>query len=370
MQFSIIVPFYNREHTLSYCVNGILNTTFDDFEIILVDDGSTDRSSDICRKYALNNPRITVLTQTKQGVSSARNAGISVARGKYILFCDSDDTYAPDALTVIHKKLNDEDVLIYDVILCQHTGQHVKKRTLINNPSIFSTILNGRTNIINWLYDIYDPYSMPLFSVCNKVFKRDIIIGNSIYFREDVTVGEDQIFISKYLQHTLSMQYIKMPLYHWTFWPITHRTSGSESIRNDPYKSLYNQIENYKALIDLFQKTQQDVVKSYAVNYMLSRPMTNIIYHHLFYFHKNHLPLRDLVLFTKTNILPVLRKEYDNIHLLRNTQVARHIHMLMNNRIILFFFFQWIKINIGHIKKKIRHCIKTLLSSFGAHPVL
>lgn len=352
MIFSIIIPIYNREHTLCYCLEGVLNTTFDDFEIILIDDGSTDSSADICRKFSLNNSRIKILTQTNQGVSAARNAGIRTARGKYLLFCDSDDTYAPDALSIIHRNLDDEDLLIYDAVLCKYTRNQIKSYSHLNNPSLSSTFLKERSKIVNWLYDDYDPYSMPLFSVCNKVFRKDIILHNSIFFREDITIGEDQIFISKYLQCISSMRYIKTPLYHWISWPSSHRKNGSEIALNDPHKTLCNQIENYKALIDLYQETQQRAVKSYAVNYILDRPMTRIIYRHLSYFQKKHISLRELINFTKNDICPTLRKEYENIHLLRNRRVARHIHMLMKKQIVLFFFFQWIKINITHIKRK------------------
>ena len=93
--FSIIVPVYNTEQFLDKCVSSILAQTYNDFELILVDDGSPDNCSQICDKYAQSDSRIKVIHKKNSGVSSARNLGISVARGTYIWFVDSDDYIEP-----------------------------------------------------------------------------------------------------------------------------------------------------------------------------------------------------------------------------------------------------------------------------------
>ena len=88
---SIIVPVYNVEKYLARCIDSILAQTFTDFELILVDDGSTDNSGEICDEYAGKDPRIIVIHKENGGVSSARNHGLDIARGEYITFVDSDD---------------------------------------------------------------------------------------------------------------------------------------------------------------------------------------------------------------------------------------------------------------------------------------
>lgn len=94
MFFSIVVPIYNAEQYLQECVNSVLEQTFKDFELILVDDGSTDRSSALCDEYAANDPRVKVIHKVNGGQSSARNAGIATANGAYAVFLDSDDLFA------------------------------------------------------------------------------------------------------------------------------------------------------------------------------------------------------------------------------------------------------------------------------------
>ena len=97
VKLSIIIPVYQVEKTLSRCIDSVLGQSFDDYELILIDDGSTDQSGAICDDYALRDSRICVIHQSNSGLSSARNAGISIARGQYITFIDSDDFLGDDA---------------------------------------------------------------------------------------------------------------------------------------------------------------------------------------------------------------------------------------------------------------------------------
>lgn len=103
---SVIVPVYNRAYTISKCIEGIFNTSTDNFEVVLVDDGSTDKTPDVCRKLADTYNRLTLLTQRNAGVSAARNLGISKAQGDYLMFADSDDTFPPNTLSKVEQMLN------------------------------------------------------------------------------------------------------------------------------------------------------------------------------------------------------------------------------------------------------------------------
>lgn len=102
---SIIVPAYNTGKYIDLCIKSILNQTFTDFEVIIVDDGSTDDTSAICDKYAAEDPRIRVIHQKNGGVSAARNKGLDEARGEFVSFCDSDDYYHPQLLELLHASL-------------------------------------------------------------------------------------------------------------------------------------------------------------------------------------------------------------------------------------------------------------------------
>ncbi len=118
VKLSIVIPVYKVENTLARCVDSVLKQSFSDYEIILVDDGSPDNSGILCDQYAENDKRIKVIHQTNNGLSSARNAGISISRGEYITFIDSDDYIGENTLSILMSRINahpDYDILEYPV---------------------------------------------------------------------------------------------------------------------------------------------------------------------------------------------------------------------------------------------------------------
>ena len=119
MELSIVIPIYNVERTLQRCIDSVLGQSFQDFEMILVDDGSKDNSSVMADEIAQSDSRISVIHQSNQGLSAARNTGIKVAKGKYITFIDSDDFIAQDTYKGIIDLLNahpEYDILEFSVI--------------------------------------------------------------------------------------------------------------------------------------------------------------------------------------------------------------------------------------------------------------
>ncbi|WP_300810135.1 glycosyltransferase family 2 protein, partial [uncultured Acetatifactor sp.] len=111
---SVIIPVYNAEPYLNRCIDSVLASAYSDFEIILVNDGSTDRSPDICRAYAENDIRVVFLSQENRGVSSARNLGLEAARGEWIVFLDSDDFITDDYLSLTaDKAYGQQDLILF-----------------------------------------------------------------------------------------------------------------------------------------------------------------------------------------------------------------------------------------------------------------
>ena len=108
-KISVIIPVYKVEKYLSYCVNSVINQTYTNLEIILVDDGSPDNCPKMCDELAKTDKRIKVLHKQNGGLSSARNAGIDIATGEYISFVDSDDTINPQTLEILHKLIKDDN---------------------------------------------------------------------------------------------------------------------------------------------------------------------------------------------------------------------------------------------------------------------
>lgn len=165
-QLSIIVPVYNVEKFLDKCLSSILSQTFTEFELILVDDGSTDGSGEICNRYAESDNRIHVIHKKNGGLSSARNQGIITARGEYIGFCDSDDWVEPDMYKELMSAALNENA---DIAIC-------RLQRITSQGNILDTI--GYTNYCTLdnctaTKEILRDEPMPSYAV-NKVYKRTL----------------------------------------------------------------------------------------------------------------------------------------------------------------------------------------------------
>ena len=112
---SIIIPLYNAENTIQNCIDSVLQQTYHNIEVILVNDGATDNSQHICEECAQNDNRIKIIQQKNSGVSSARNNGMEYATGEYIMFLDSDDTLAPNACELLYNTIIEKNA---DCIIC------------------------------------------------------------------------------------------------------------------------------------------------------------------------------------------------------------------------------------------------------------
>lgn len=203
---SVIVPIYNVETYLEKCINSIINQTYSDLEIILIDDGSTDNSLSICKKYIEIDSRIILIHQKNLGVSVARNKGIDIAKGEWITFVDSDDYLAANAYEslICQAEENNCDVAIMDFAYVDKDGVIVKKREY---PYGDTVILN-KEEVIRHQFDI--PLSIRLV-MWNKVFKREVI--KNLRYDETLRASEDTLMLYQCLQNTNKAIWIKKPLY-------------------------------------------------------------------------------------------------------------------------------------------------------------
>lgn len=203
---SIIVPVYNVEEYISRTIESILKQTYLNFELILVDDGSTDKSRDICEKFAKIDERIFVFFQNNRGVSAARNKGISKSRGKYIIFIDSDDWVAPNMLeTYLNQMISEDSELVineynreYDNVLYPQNGD----------------LKEGYLTIEQTLCKIINPTGF-YGSVWGKIFHADIIKKNQLQFDISIAIGEDLLFVIDYIQYCSKISYGKNRLYNY-----------------------------------------------------------------------------------------------------------------------------------------------------------
>ena len=199
MRYSVIIPVYNAESTLCRCVDSLLNQKYSSAEIILINDGSIDRSGEICREYAEKYDRIVYIEQENSGASSARNAGLAVATGSYITFVDSDDYVLDGYFESLD--CSDVDLIVFSYRTIRSDGECGYR---------FSQALMDAGNHIDRILAIQrDRIVGPV----NKRFKRSIIADQELRFKTDLIVGEDAVFGLEYMLCCDSSRIIDKALY-------------------------------------------------------------------------------------------------------------------------------------------------------------
>ena len=188
---SIIVPIYNAEKYIRECVDSILDQTFIDFQVVLVDDGSTDSSSNICDEYAIKDKRVKVFHKINGGVSSARNLGLKNAQGKYVVFVDSDDWLLNDHVKHLIDSLEGHEAqfaMSYPIKVSEGSYR---------TESYPSNVINGTNWEIAFTDNLLHWYTSPW----GKIYNLDIIKSNNLNFDENMYIGEDALFLFRYLLH-------------------------------------------------------------------------------------------------------------------------------------------------------------------------
>lgn len=189
---SVIIPVYNVEKYILDCLKSISSQTFKDFEVIIVDDGSTDKSGDICDEYIKEDLRFKVFHKQNGGVSSARNFGLEKIQGDWVYFCDSDDILFDNALETLVQNI-DENV---DSTMGGYIRVNEQEEILGENK-IYKTF---NMSIEETLVDFYHPkFNMFNGFIWNRLFKRSIIQQYNLRFREDIYIKEDGLFLVQYL---------------------------------------------------------------------------------------------------------------------------------------------------------------------------
>lgn len=187
-EISVIVPVYNAEKSIFTCISSVINQSFKEWELILVDDGSTDNSGKICDQFAATYENIFVIHKCNGGVSQARNQGIDAAHGRYIVFLDSDDYISGDYLSTLYSNNS------YDLVICGFEAQDERKKLLYRQRIQEAHFDCEETIDFAKLYKqrlLYSPYC--------KLFRNDIIKSKNISFPIDISWGEDGVFVSDYI---------------------------------------------------------------------------------------------------------------------------------------------------------------------------
>jgi len=234
--FSVIVPVYNVEQYLHDCLNSVVAQTYPDYEVICVNDGSTDGSWAILDEYQKKHNQITVITQQNKGLSAARNAGIQAAEGDYLLFLDSDDWIESNTLEILAEKQNGEDLVCFN-------GRRVFESGRTEDPDAGTS----ENNLSGWeYYNKYALVSRKFHFVCSvlRFYRREYLLKNNLFFEEGI-YHEDNLFTPMACYYAQAVKVIADCLYVYRI--------REGSITQTPHKNrLYDLIAVANKLSDFF----------------------------------------------------------------------------------------------------------------------
>ncbi|ENQ3078069.1 glycosyltransferase [Bacillus sp. WLY-B-L8] len=210
IKVSVIIPVYNAGKYITQCVESLLNQTLQQCEFIFINDGSKDNSREVIESYKELDHRIILINQENQGVSIARNKGLSVATGEYVGFVDADDYIEREMYEILYNSAKQDDC---DVVISNINGEMEGHKVAIKYPFPVDTVLKN---------EYIDQELLPYFlktdhlnTAVNKIYKNKIINENDVKFPEKVTLGEDGMFNIEFFSNATSMKYINYAGYHY-----------------------------------------------------------------------------------------------------------------------------------------------------------
>lgn len=241
VKVSIIVPVYNVESYVAMCLDSLVNQTFSDIEIICVNDGSADESLNILEHYKKLDTRIKIVNKENGGLSSARNAGMKVAEGKYILFVDSDDWISTNAIEHLYANAenNNSDLVVFDFVSDDFAKKEKSVMTIMQYKDKYMNEPFNVDSMDSWAYK-YIPVS-----TWSKLYKTDLI-KNKVLFFEDM-IFEDVPFWAYVYSHATRITYLPIPFYYY-------RKNREGSIMMNKGRSLFDVIKAYSRVEDILKE--------------------------------------------------------------------------------------------------------------------
>ena len=252
---SIIIPIYNSEKYIKRCIDSIINQSYKNIEIILIDDGSTDNSRNICEKYSSIDSRFKILSKKNGGVSSARNVGVKNAKGEYIMFVDADDWLEKDAIITLYNTLKEHNVdIVRGNFYCNNDKRNfkieiqnkyenikIKKNDKKLKIEIINDLLLGKLKAFVWLL----------------LIKKEIIVSNKILFNTNISFMEDLIFYIRLISiDNISFYMLDKDIYCYYF----NNNSASKS------KSQNKIIENIENVLSVNKIVREILYNSKMLN--------------------------------------------------------------------------------------------------------
>ena len=325
VKVSVIIPIYNTEKFLKRCIDSVLNQPLKELEIILVNDGSTDSSNEICLEYSRKYKNIKYLNKSNTGCSDSRNIGIRMATGDYIVFLDSDDYIEKDMYENLYNKAYTENM---DIVMCGVLYHYLSEgRKCSYSPK----------NINN--FKEYFKHSILIAYPSNKIFRREFILENEILFPLNTHQGEDLVFCFKSLSFTNKVGYINKDYYQY-------QLHGDNSVYNLEKKKeiiiSFNEIYNF---LNTCSNTQIDKKELFKMFYNL---LDQHVIKGLF-----------IAMLNTKSVSEADYKKYNNIYL---KEIKKIEYLRFKEKILTFYYKNLVliirKFNLFFILRKIRRAIK------------
>lgn len=241
-KISVIVPVYNKEKYVENTLNSILNQTYKNLEIIIINDGSTDKSKEICEKKALIDNRIIMINTENQGAGAARNLGLSKATGEYISFIDSDDFIIPEYYEILEDMIRENDA---DISECKFLRiDNISEK--INQEKVVEVKTFSREEKLLQLYGIDNKLYVNTVIMCNKLFRRELFEKTGILYPTNRLI-DDEFIIYKLIYNSKKIVVTNQIMYGYV------QSQGSV-MRNDyPAKRVFDTIDVYDGVYDFFE---------------------------------------------------------------------------------------------------------------------
>ena len=250
---SVIVPIYNKEQYLKRCIISLINQTYNDLEILLINDGSTDNSLEICKSFLYDN-RIRIINKNNEGVSSARNCGLQCANGNKIMFVDADDYISLDYIKMLNSY--NEDLII--------SGYMTDDGEKSYQSEAYDILFNNKEETMQ---NIFNKKFIKLMVVPYlKLFKREIIIKHDIKFNINISFGEDTCFVLDYINYCCSVRFINEVGYY--------NVITKNSLSRKYVQDIYTQLNYINDKVKRFQNKYNDK----DINYWIFRNVKVALY--------------------------------------------------------------------------------------------
>lgn len=263
---SIIVPVFNKERYLENCLKSILLQTYKRFELLLIDDGSSDKSGMICDEYKKQDKRISVIHKENEGVSICRNLGIEMANGRFVFFIDADDYIYDDYIEQLVKPMLEESV---DISICGFFNVY-------RNKIVKKSIKKDRVGKLQEDYSILPHNSSCLQGPVCKCYKKSIIDKYNIRFPSEINYGEDQCFNFQYYLHVNTYKFISKPLYRYY-----RRGTGTSLDSTYTSETLKDELKTLEFL-NIFLEDYNVINKNIIITRQIYQIMARFKYNEIF----------------------------------------------------------------------------------------